>query len=65
MAIKMISSQWCGVRNAYKEDFLMDTDADVVDLPQCCVGSGAVAVNTGNVYIVNASGEWVAFGSEG
>lgn len=65
MAIKMISSQWCNVRCAYKKDFLMDTEEDKVDLPECCVGSAAVAVNTGNVFVVNASGEWVTFGSEG
>ena len=42
--------------------FLCDTDADVANLPQCCPSSTAVSISTGNIYVVNASGQWVKFG---
>ena len=42
-------------------EFVCDTVADVANLPECIPGSTAVVV-TGEVYIVNAQGEWVVFG---
>lgn len=42
--------------------FLCDTDADIANLPQCCPSSMAVSISTGNIYVVNASGQWVKFG---
>ena len=32
--------------------------ADVASLPPCCTGSSALVVDTGEVYMVNASGVW-------
>lgn len=65
MAIKMISSEWCGCVSAYRKEFIMDTAAEVVDLPECCAGSSAIAVKEGKVFFVNASDEWAEFGAEG
>jgi hypothetical protein len=45
-------------------EFIADTEADVASLPQCKPSSTALVCATGNVYIVNASGEWVKFGGE-
>lgn len=46
--------------------FVCDTEADVADLPKSCnVGSMAVIVETGDVYVVNASCGWVKLGSGG
>ena len=65
MAIKMISTEWCGCVSDYRKEFLMDTAAEVKDLPKCCPGSSAIAVGAGKVFFVNASGEWAEFGAEG
>lgn len=65
MAIKMTNIEWCSCTNDYRKEFMMDTDADMANLPKCCVGSTAIAVSSGEVYMVNASGDWVVFGAEG
>lgn len=65
MAIQLIGQIWCPYAEGYRKEFVVDTEADVGSLPKCCVGSSALVSATGNVYIVNASGRWVAFGSEG
>lgn len=62
MAIKMINQDYCPCLNAYKKDYIVDTEADVSNLPVCCTGSSALVVASGAVYIVNASGKWVVFG---
>lgn len=44
-------------------EFIIDTDADAKNLPEgCCCGSTALSCETGNVFIVNASGKWVKLG---
>ena len=59
MALKMISREWCAVTNDYRCSFVLDDAADAKDLPKCCVGSTAMAVDKdGPLYMVNASGEW-------
>lgn len=65
MAIKLISSEWCGCVNDYRKEYIMDTDGDLANLPKCCTGSSAVVVGSGEVYMVNASENWVKFASEG
>ena len=65
MAYKLIESEWCGYLDGYKKQFVVDTKDDIANLPQCCSGSSALVVNTGEVYMVNASGDWVLFGAEG
>ena len=62
MAIKMINREYCPCLNEYKQDYIVDTDADVKDLPKCCVGSSALVVESGAVYMVNASGVWAVYG---
>ena len=64
MAYKLINEEYCACVDAQRKEFLCDTDADFTTLPKCCTGSTAVSVATGNVYVVNASGNWVAFGGE-
>ena len=62
MAIKKINQEYCICLNDYKQDFIVDTEADVSALPQCCTGSTALVAQSGTAYIVNASGDWVVFG---
>ena len=64
MAIKWYGEEWCLGANDYSKEFILDTEADVAELPKCCPGSCALVCSTANVYIVNASGVWVKFGSE-
>lgn len=63
MAYKLIKEEYCACVDAQRKEFLCDTDADFDTLPECCTGSTAVSAATANVYIVNASGYWVEFGS--
>lgn len=63
MAIKLINNEWNPLVGRKKE-FLLDTEADVSDLPESAPGSAALIAATGSVYIVNASGRWVEFGGE-
>lgn len=64
MAIKQIGRDWCPGDKNYSEQFVLDTEDDVKALPMCCAGSTALVCSTGNVYIVNASGQWVKFAWE-
>lgn len=44
-------------------DYIIDTDNDAKDLPEtCAAGSTALSCASGNVFIVNASGQWVKLG---
>lgn len=63
MAIELINSEWRPEIGRRKE-FIADTEADVSALPQCVPSSTALISATGDLYIVNASGEWVKFGGE-
>lgn len=60
MAIKRIPSK--RIYNN-REKFIMDSEADVTSLPQCCTGSIAIVAKGGKTYMVNASGEWVEAGT--
>ena len=62
MAYKVINEKYCPYNDAEVCEFICDTDADFANLPQCCTGSTAVSVATGNIRVVNASGQWVKFG---
>lgn len=42
--------------------FVCDTENDVSSLPPSAPGSSAVVIKTGNVYMVNSSGQWELFG---
>ena len=55
MAYKLIKKELESNRCTY----IVDSAADVADLPQCCPGSTAiVAAKDGAMYMVNASGSW-------
>lgn len=61
MAIKLINKEWCAYADDFRCEFIVDSDADFENLPSACPGSMAVSPS-GAVKIVNASGQWVAFG---
>lgn len=63
MAYKLTNKTFCPYSNGYVKEFICDTDADVAALPtDVCTGSTAVSIESGKVFIVNTSGEWVPFG---
>lgn len=62
MAIKLISKEYCAFLDDYKCEFITDSNSDFEELPTACTGSAAVSIETGEVRIVNASGEWSVFG---
>lgn len=62
MAIATVNKEWCAWQEDYRTSFIVDTEDDIAVLPKCCAGSSALVVATGNVYMVNASGEWSVFG---
>ena len=66
MAIKLIGEKYCPVENDNIREFLCDTVVDVTNLqsqyPNCCPGSTAVVIQTGDVYIANTSRVWTKFG---
>ena len=45
-----------------RKKFIVDSDADVKNLPACCASSVAIVAAGGKVYMVNASGQWVEAG---
>lgn len=62
MAYKLVNKEWCAFQENYTHDYIVDTDADIASLPSCCTGSSALVVESGNVYVVNASGAWAVYG---
>ena len=66
MAIKLINEQYCPAEDKNICTFICDTAADAPNLqaeyPNCCCGSSALVIDTGDVYMVNTSGKWVVFG---
>lgn len=59
MAYKLIDHEWCAELDSYRQSFIVDTDADIANLPKCCPGSTALVADKGGaIYMVNASGEW-------
>lgn len=62
MAIKLVNREYSSCLNAYQCDYIADTEADVADLPECCAGSSALVVESGAIYMVNASGDWAVYG---
>lgn len=46
-------------------DYIIDNDEDAAHLPErCAAGSTALSCDSGNVFIVNASGNWVKLGGD-
>jgi hypothetical protein len=66
MAYKLVTCDWCPELEGYRHSFVLDSNDDAKDLPECCPGSTAVAASAdGSAYMVNASGEWCELGSGG
>lgn len=63
MAIGEIGQYVPGSRKP--REFICDTESDVENLPQCMCGATALVVETGDAYVVNASGVWVKIGGNG
>ena len=62
MAYKLVDREYSHCACDYRCDFIVDTEADIASLPTCCTGSSALVVESGAIYMVNASGVWAAFG---
>ena len=60
--IKLVDKHWCPLQSDYQHEYICDAEADVAELPACCTGSAALVVDSGAVYMVNASGAWAVFG---
>ena len=60
MAIKEMNNdpRPCGT---WPKQYLCDTDADFESLPEACMGSTAVSIQSGRIYIVNTQGDWAPF----
>lgn len=59
MAIKQTNDN----RDFDWEEFVIDTEADVADLPtNRGWGSTAICIATGNVYMLNSNHEWTLLG---
>lgn len=62
MAWKLIDIRVNPLTNKKHREYICDTDADFESLPKAHAGDTAVSAATGNIKVVNASGEWVEFG---
>lgn len=62
MAIVCIGTKWCPDYSDYSREYICDAAADVSALPPSYPGSSALVASTGDVYVVNASSQWVKFG---
>jgi hypothetical protein len=49
--------------NTYYTEFVVDTIADIATLPtstkEVSIGSAAICIEDGEVYLLNSNGEWV------
>lgn len=63
MAYKCISCAWSDTLRTMRRKFILDSEADLADLPESCPGSMAVVAEGGKTFMVNASGAWVPFGT--
>lgn len=60
MAYKIIND--CIYGDLSRREIVCDSASDVASLPASTTGSTAVVCDSGDIYVVNASGEWVKFG---
>ena len=63
MAYKLISRRWNSTLVDVRNKFILDSEVDVAILPESATGSTAVVAQGGKAFMVNASGEWVDFGT--
>lgn len=62
MAIELVNKKWCPCLDDYQREFIADAESDVASLHKSSAGSSALVVESGNIYVVNASGDWAVFG---
>ena len=62
MGHKIIDKRFVPLTNQVMYDYIIDTDEDVANLPKSPIGSNAVSLASGKVFVVNTKDEWVAFG---
>lgn len=58
MAFIFTEKRWSFGTASYQYDYILDTDADAENLPSARPGSTAFSVDSGNLFMVNASGQW-------
>ena len=63
MAYKQVGKNWHHDLSTTAKKYIVDSEADIANLPKCATGSFALVANGGAVYVVNASGEWSNIGS--
>lgn len=56
MAIKEIKREWSPCQLDYVKTYLLHSEKDVADLPECCVGSKATVSETDNEYFCTVDG---------
>lgn len=61
MAIELVNREWCAYADDFRCEYIVDSNDDFADLPKSGAGSTALSPS-GDMVMVNASGEWVAFG---
>lgn len=51
---------WCDANNGtkYKNDYVCDTADDLPETTDLVIGSTAIVIGTGKVYILDGDGEW-------
>ena len=64
MAYIKTRRKWANCLNDYQYEFVLDSDADVANLPECKAGSTAMVSEGGNIYMTNTKGEWKLFAGE-
>ena len=62
MAYRLMGEAYCPYAGGRKREYLCDTDADIETLPESCVGSTAVSIESGKVMVLNTEGNWGEFG---
>ena len=58
MAIKEVRREWDECQLDYVKEFALHNEADVANLPKCCIGSTAIVAATNNVYVCGKGQEW-------
>ncbi len=59
MAVKQLSDD----RDFDWEEYILETPADVPDLPTSCGwGSTALCISTGDIYILTSEKQWIVLG---
>lgn len=55
--IKLVAND--GEKSYGIKEYVIDTPDDIKSLPPCMMGSSALVISTGEVYIINSEKKWV------